>query len=87
MNQTDLHVKEFTEYEKLRPLYDQRRELMKSIPMFWPVALMRHPSIERDLEKPEDQAAIKYLKDVWVSRNPAELRAYTLEFASFLICL
>ena len=55
---------------------------MKSIPKFWPIALMNMPQIAIYLGHNVDQQALSYLEDLWVVRDPVEPRAFTLEFVS-----
>ncbi|THH30335.1 hypothetical protein EUX98_g3845 [Antrodiella citrinella] len=79
VDRTDLLL-EFDEYKKMAPVYERRKALTKTIPKFWPVALLRHPSVKLEFEKREDVDAIQYLEHVDIKRDPKEPRAYTLEF-------
>ncbi|EIN13651.1 hypothetical protein PUNSTDRAFT_94862 [Punctularia strigosozonata HHB-11173 SS5] len=65
---------------KLLTTYEKRRAVVKAIPKFWPVALMNHPMIAIHAQHNTDQAALSYLEDVWMIRDPVETRAFTLEF-------
>ena len=71
---------EYAEYQRMAPVYEKRKALTRTIPKFWPVALLRHPSIKLEFEKREDMDAIQYLESVDVKRNPRELRSYTIQF-------
>ncbi|KAK0208445.1 hypothetical protein DFS33DRAFT_445049 [Desarmillaria ectypa] len=62
------------------PLWEKRRETLKSIPKFWPVALMNHVGFGIHVQHNSDQLALTYLEDVWLTRDPKEFRAFTLEF-------
>jgi template-activating factor I len=64
------------------PLWEKRRETLKSIPKFWPVALMNHVGFGVHVQHNADQLALTYLEDVWLTRDPQEFRAFTLEFVS-----
>ncbi|KAG6910562.1 hypothetical protein DXG01_009512 [Tephrocybe rancida] len=64
----------------LVPAFEKRREVIKTIPKFWPVALMNHHMFTYHVQHSADQLALSYLEDVWVVRDPAEPRCYTIEF-------
>ncbi|KAG6869152.1 hypothetical protein C0993_012251 [Termitomyces sp. T159_Od127] len=66
--------------KKLVPAYEKRREIVKTIPKFWPVALMNHSLFAYHVQHSADQLALSYLEDLWVERDPAEPRCYTIEF-------
>ena len=61
-------------------LYNERRQITKMIPKFWPVALFHHPAIAMELKNDNDVKAIQYLTDVWINRDSVEPRAYVIEF-------
>jgi template-activating factor I len=65
---------------KYVPSYERRREITKAISNFWPVALMHHDVILIHVQHSSDQTALTYLEDVWVTRDPKEHRAFTIEF-------
>jgi hypothetical protein len=65
---------------KLQTTYEKRREVVKAISKFWPVALMNHPMIAIHAQHNTDQAALSYLEDLWMIRDSVETRAFTLEF-------
>ncbi|KAF8078308.1 hypothetical protein FPV67DRAFT_1571097 [Lyophyllum atratum] len=65
---------------KLVPAYEKRRQVISAIPKFWPVALMNHSLFAYHVQHTADQLALSYLEDVWVLRDPAEPRCYTIEF-------
>jgi hypothetical protein len=67
----------------MAPLFEKRRQVLKAIDKFWPVALLNSPSVGPHAQHPKDQAALAYLEDLWVVRDPAETRVFTLEFVSF----
>jgi len=66
--------------KKLIPVYEKRREVVKSIPMFWTVALFNHNLFSLSAQHNADQTALGYLEDVWVARDPKEPRCYSIEF-------
>lgn len=43
---------------------------------------MNHTLFAYHVQHSADQLALTYLEDVWVARDPAEPRAYTIEFVS-----
>ena len=65
-------------------MYEKRREALKKIDKFWPVALMNHPMLAMHVQHNSDQAALSYLEDVWLTRDAVESRCFTLEFVSVL---
>ncbi|TFK41303.1 hypothetical protein BDQ12DRAFT_679231 [Crucibulum laeve] len=64
----------------LRPVYEKRREIIKSIPAFWPVALMNHSLFNFHVQHNADKTALSCLEDVWVEKDPNEHRCFTIEF-------
>ncbi|KAI0080006.1 hypothetical protein K474DRAFT_1658243 [Panus rudis PR-1116 ss-1] len=76
---TDLLLERITQ-QKMLPVYEQRREIAKGIAKFWPVALMNHTMFGIHAQHTSDQAALSYLEDVWIVRDPVESRCFTLEF-------
>ncbi|PIL29656.1 hypothetical protein GSI_08293 [Ganoderma sinense ZZ0214-1] len=66
--------------EKMVPVYEKRRAVVKAINKFWPVALMNHEMIGVHAQHNADQAALSYLEDVWLVRDSTESRCFTLEF-------
>ena len=66
--------------EKMQPVYEKRRPVVKAIAKFWPVALMNHEMFAIHCQHNLDQVALAYLEDLWVVRHPKEFRAFTLEF-------
>jgi template-activating factor I len=74
---------EFISQEKHAPVWEKRRQVLKTIPRFWPTALMNHSLFSIHAAHAQDQAALSHLEDVWVSRNPEEKRCFTIEFVSF----
>jgi len=71
---------EFLTQEKYAPFLQKRREAVKEIPRFWPVALMNHPTVSVHAVHHQDQLALNHLEDVWLTRDPKERRCFTLEF-------
>ncbi|KAL0950743.1 hypothetical protein HGRIS_007516 [Hohenbuehelia grisea] len=65
---------------KLAAVYTKRRETVKAISKFWPVALMNHQLCAMHAQHSADQLALSYLEDLWVERDQNEPRCYTLEF-------
>lgn len=70
--------------EKMVPVYEARRAILKGISKFWPVALMNHGLLALHAQHSSDQAALSYLEDLWLVRDPKESRCFTLEFVSIL---
>jgi len=66
--------------EHLTPVYLQRREALKSIHKFWPVALLKHSMFALQAQHDADRVALSYLEDVWVLRDSHEPKVFTLEF-------
>ena len=64
------------------PVYEKRRAVVKAINKFWPVALMNHDLLAVHAQHNADQAALSYLEDLWLVRDPVESRCFTLEFVS-----
>ncbi|KAF8624796.1 hypothetical protein AX15_005685 [Amanita polypyramis BW_CC] len=64
----------------LVPVYQKRREVVRTIEKFWPVALLNHAVIEVHTTHTADQLALSYLEDLWVERDKQEPRCFTLEF-------
>lgn len=71
---------EFLSLEKFDSFLLKRREVLKSIPRFWPIALSNHPNVSVYAVHHQDQIALNYLEDVWLARDPEEKRCFTLEF-------
>ncbi|KAF8845289.1 hypothetical protein BDN67DRAFT_961589 [Paxillus ammoniavirescens] len=67
-------------YQALLPVYERRRAIAKTIPKFWPVALMNHPLISFQAQHNVDRVALSYLEDFWVARDSKEPRCFTIEF-------
>ncbi|KIJ68631.1 hypothetical protein HYDPIDRAFT_125427 [Hydnomerulius pinastri MD-312] len=67
-------------HQALAPVYAKRREVVKTISKFWPVALMNHPLMSFQAQHNIDRIALSYLEDLWVARDPEELRCFTIEF-------
>ncbi|KAJ7770843.1 hypothetical protein DFH07DRAFT_805457 [Mycena maculata] len=65
---------------KVTPAYQKRREVVKNIGKFWPVALMNHSHFAFFAQHSADQLALSYLEDLWIARDPVEPRCYTIEF-------
>jgi hypothetical protein len=65
---------------QLTPVYQQRREALKNIPKFWPVALLKHSMFALQAQHDADRVALSYLEDVWVVRDSREPKVFTLEF-------
>lgn len=70
--------------EKLAPVYTKRRNVVKGIPKFWPVALMNHNLFAIHAQHNADQHALSYLEDLWITRDAVETRCFVLEFVSVL---
>lgn len=65
----------------LEPVFKRRREAVKDIPKFWPVALM-NSTLATFIQADDDIKALSALEDVWVQRDPTESRVFTIEFVS-----
>lgn len=68
--------------DKMQPVFEKRRPIVKAIPKFWPVALLNHELFSLHCQHRSDQMALSYMEDLWVVRDPAEFRAFTIEFVS-----
>ncbi|KAF9452564.1 hypothetical protein P691DRAFT_772190, partial [Macrolepiota fuliginosa MF-IS2] len=66
--------------KKLIPVFQKRREVVKAIPKFWPVALMRNSLLSFHIQHRADRSALSFLEDLWVEKDPQELRCFKLEF-------
>jgi template-activating factor I len=66
--------------ESLNPVYTKRREALKKIDKFWPVALTRHSLVAFSAQHDADRLALSYLEDVWVVRDKLEPKVFTIEF-------
>lgn len=66
--------------KKLVPAFERRREVTKTVPKFWPVALMNNGKFAMCVQHADDQKALLHLEDVWVERHDLEPRAFTIEF-------
>jgi template-activating factor I len=64
----------------LRPMYEKRRQVIKSIHNFWPVAMMNNGTLAYHIQHNADQTALSYLEDVWVEKDDKEHRCFTIEF-------
>ena len=70
----------------MRPIYEKRKQVIKTIPNFWPIAILRH-SFLRSMFDDDDMDALGHLVDVDVKPLPQEPRVFTLEFVSYPIDL
>ena len=68
--------------KKLGEAWAKRRELLKTIPKFWPVALMNDPRFALHVQYPDDRKAFMHLEDVWVQRDAEEPRSFTVSLVS-----
>jgi len=66
--------------KRLSPVYEKRREVLKTVPKFWPVTLMNHPAFGIYAQHADDQKALVHLEDLFVIREEAEPRAFKIEF-------
>ena len=71
---------EYLTQERSAPFLEKRRGVVKTIPKFWPVALLNHPAFAMHSVHHQDQVALGFLEDVWLTRDPNEGRCFTLEF-------
>jgi template-activating factor I len=69
--------------QALTPVYQKRREVLKAINKFWPVALMNHAMFAVHAQHDADRIALSYLEDVWIVRDAREPKVFTLEFVRF----
>jgi template-activating factor I len=68
---------------KLASVYEKRRQVIQTIPNFWPIALMNHSMFAYHAQHNSDQSALVYLEDLWVARDLDEPRCFTIEFVRF----
>lgn len=68
----------------LTPVYEKRREVLKTIPHFWAVALMNHTLIAMHAQHHTDKLALSYLEDLWIVRDKDEPKVFTIEFVRVL---
>jgi len=71
---------ELLSQEKHTPVWEKRRQILKAIPRFWPIALLNHPLFAMHAAHTQDQMVLNYLEDMWITRNPEEKRCFTIEF-------
>ncbi|CAL0330629.1 unnamed protein product [Lupinus luteus] len=65
-------------YNEIRkPVYDNRNEIIKSIPDFWLTAFLRHPALGELLNE-EDQKIFKYLDSLEVEDHKDVKSGYTI---------
>ena len=74
------HPIEFLKQENYAPFLRKRREDLKAIPKFWPIAPSNHPTVSIHAVHHQDKVALSYLEDLWLIRDPKEKRCFTLEF-------
>ncbi|EJD55141.1 hypothetical protein AURDEDRAFT_109595 [Auricularia subglabra TFB-10046 SS5] len=65
--------------KQLKPLYEKRRSVLKSIPKFWYQALMNCDEFAIHAQHEDDVSALSYIEDLWVERDAAEPRCFTIE--------
>ncbi|KAJ7081980.1 hypothetical protein C8R43DRAFT_1052513 [Mycena crocata] len=65
---------------KMLPVFTKRREVVKSIPKFWPLALMHHSHFQFFAQHNADLRALSFLEDLWIAHDPVEHRCFTIEF-------
>lgn len=82
-----MHATEREGQKKLIPVFQKRREILKGIPKFWPVALLRNSLLSFHLTHSADQSALGYLEDLWIEKDPQEMRCFKLEFVCLFISL
>lgn len=56
--------------------------MLKTIPKFWPVALMNCGGFAIHAQHNDDQKALIHLEDLFLVRDEKEYRAFKLEFVS-----
>ena len=75
----------------LRPLYEKRRQVIKTISNFWPVAMMNNSTLACYIQHSADKTALSYLEDIWVEKDAKEHRCFTIEFVGgrtiFFFCV
>ena len=64
----------------MRPFYEKRREVIKTISNFWPVAMMNNSTLACYIQHSADKTALSYLEDIWVEKDAKEHRCFTIEF-------
>jgi len=65
--------------DRLRVVYEKRRDILKNINNFWGVAFLKHNTLPVFIQHNADQTALSYLEDVWVERDQTDHRCFTLE--------
>jgi len=63
----------------LKAAFEKRRAVVKSIPKFWFTVLSNCDTITLYAQHEEDRAALEYVEDIWIERDEAEPRAFTVE--------
>ena len=71
--------------KRLKPIYKKRREVVKTIPKFWAVAMVNNRELAPQVQHADDQKALAALEDLWVEHDPVEPRAFTIEFVCPLL--
>ncbi|KAF7456762.1 putative nucleosome assembly protein [Cryptosporidium felis] len=65
--------------EKKKPLFEERRSIIKNIPNFWADAISRHPVFLENMH-PEDYDVLKYLNDIELDDNLDDEGSYRIKF-------
>lgn len=68
----------------MQPVYEARREAVKSLPRFWGTALAQHSQLAILMAGQDDMRALAHLTDLSVQYDPVEPRAFTIIFVSVL---
>ncbi|KAF8604430.1 hypothetical protein BDV93DRAFT_440861 [Ceratobasidium sp. AG-I] len=64
----------------MRPVYEARREAVKSLPRFWGTALAQHAQLAVYMAGQDDMRALAHLTDLSIDYDTVETRAFTLIF-------
>lgn len=71
---------QFESMYKMSAYHEKRREQLKAIPNFWSTVLQNDPTLGAIYgNRAEDIAALKFVEDLWISREKPDPRAYTIE--------
>jgi hypothetical protein len=66
----------------MRPVYEARRAVVKSLPRFWGTALAQHDQLAVYMAGQDDMRALAHITDLWVEYDSIESRAFTIVFVS-----
>ena len=70
----------------MQPVYEVRREAVKSLPRFWGTALAQHTQLAIYMAGQDDMRALAHLTDLSIEYDAVEPRAFTIIFVSLSGC-